>query len=164
MIGANNNGVVAVAYLDWWSANPYVRVSTDHGANWTDPVRVDTGVAENTHWARDLDASGGRQRHHPRGLVPGSNLRRHNLATASNAQIYYARSTNAGLTFEVEKSLGPLSAGWPTAELPPSQLSRLRRTAACSSPCGIPTRAIGSMLYVPPTADVTFSQHVGSIP
>lgn len=94
-VASNASGRVAVGYRDWWDLHPYVTVSSDYGATWTDPVRVDPGLGGTQPAQRlDLEVDGA-------GIVHVT----YNQGRGSGREIWYTRSTDGGQTFESERSM-----------------------------------------------------------
>ena len=101
-LAANGSGCVAVVYHEWWEgSHVYVVTSTDGGANWNGPVRVDAGDTSNQGISGAAVAVGSN------GWVHAAFAQ----TRASGAQVWYARSKDGGVTFEAEKNLDSLLPG-----------------------------------------------------
>ncbi len=95
-IASGAAGKVAIVYRGHEASDPYVIASTDSGATWTAPVRVDSGIPVGSsptgHERITMDAAG-------RIFVVYRQDR------GSGDSIYYTRSTDGGLTFAPESTL-----------------------------------------------------------
>jgi hypothetical protein len=105
-VAANANGRVAVAFNHWWGYHPYVRVSSDGGSTWEGAVRVDPGGSGDMG-TLDVAVDAGGIVH----VVFDQNR-------GAGREIFYARSTDGGQSFEAERSLTP--------DLPPASQASSR--------------------------------------
>ncbi len=109
-IAANSSGRVAVIFDELWEGrHVYVMTSTDGGANWNGPVRVD---ATDDFNAGITGAD----------VTVGSNGWVHAAFTQARGgmpQVWYARSKDGGVSFETERNLDFLLLGRPQPPLEP---------------------------------------------
>ena len=95
-ISANGAGRVAVAFREEWERkDSYVMASSDGGASWTTPVRLDRGdaseITASTRASVAVDASG---------IIYAVFLQ----DRGQGPQIWFTRSTDGGVTFDTERN------------------------------------------------------------
>ena len=102
-LAAGPGNRVAVAYMNRDDRHTYAQVSTDGGATWSVPVRLDTLTASEDQTLADAPAV----------LIDGSgNVHvafEVNPPTTATAQVFVTRSTDNGATFSPQQSFGSCS-------------------------------------------------------
>ena len=97
---ANGSGRVAVAFRESWEGGDvYAMTSSDSGATWTSPVRLDAGDTGNASFLGQV--------------LVGSDGVVHAVFEqnrGSGTRVWYTRSTDGGLTFEAERDFSSIIA------------------------------------------------------
>jgi hypothetical protein len=91
------NGVAAIIYRGNLGFDPFVVATTNNGANWTAPVRIDTGVASGTFPVEGVDVA----------IDPTTGTIHAvygQFRNTGGASIWRSRSIDGGLTFSAEVS------------------------------------------------------------
>ncbi len=102
-MGTGATGVAAIIYRGDLGFDPYVIATTNSGASWTTPVRIDTGVATRTFPVEGVDVAV-----HP---TTGAIHAVYAQDRGAGPSIWRSTSTNGGTTFSAEASFDAILPG-----------------------------------------------------